>query len=130
MRAVRTKRWKLIANFEFAPYQETPPDYKNNAKCYVEVSNALEVPNDIRYHPPFEMYDLDNDPYEQRNLATDPTLTATRDGLIQALHRWMHETADPLLDGPMAQGAYERRMAQFKDIGQQSTEEEGLEPAL
>jgi len=61
MRAVRSDRWKLIANFEFAPWQETPPDYKDNSKCYVEVSNALDVPQDVQYHPPFELYDLEND---------------------------------------------------------------------
>ena len=130
MRAVRTKRWKLIANFEFAPWQETPPDYKNNAKCYVEVSNALDVPYDVQYHPPFELYDLENDPYEQQNLADDPDVISTRDEMIRSLNNWMKTTGDPLLDGPMSQGAYRQRMRKFKDIGQQSTEGNSLKPAL
>lgn len=119
MRAVRTKKWKLIANFEFAPWQETSPDYKDNAKCYVEVSNALKVPYDIQYHPAFEFYDIETDPCEQHNLADDPTFSAHRNTLIQALYTWMVKTSDPLLDGPMAQGAYRERMRSFKDIGQQ-----------
>jgi N-sulfoglucosamine sulfohydrolase len=118
MRAVRTKKWKLIANFEFAPWQETSPDYKDNAKCYVEVSNALKVPYDIQYHPAFEFYDIETDPCEQHNLADDPTFSAPRNTLIQALYTWMAKTSDPLLDGPMAQGAYRERMRSFKDIGQ------------
>jgi arylsulfatase A-like enzyme len=120
MRAVRTHRWKLIANFEFAPWQETSPDYKNNAKSYVEISNAWDVPYDVQYHPSLEFYDLENDPNEQHNLADDPAVIGTRNELIQALYGWMQRTGDPLLDGPMAQGAYRERMKVFKEIGQQS----------
>lgn len=114
MRAVRTARWKLIANFEFAPWQEIPPDYDNNAKGYVEVAKALNVPYQIQYHPPFELYDLGKDPYEQNNLADDPNFRDDRDHLIRALRKWMEDTGDPLLGGPMAQGAYRDRMKEFK----------------
>ncbi len=117
MRAVRSDRWKLIANFEFAPWQETSPDYWMNAKSYVEVSwswrNRLAVP----YHPPFELYDLANDPHEQRNLAEDPTYAMMHEKLIRALYDWMHQTGDPLLDGPMAQGAYLQRITDFRKRG-------------
>jgi len=122
MRAVRGRRWKLIANFEFAPWQETPPDYRNNAKGYVEVANALNVPGEIQYHPPFELFDLEKDPYEQHNLANDPAHQSTRDDLIRALREWMEATDDPLLDGPMEQGAYRRRMEAFKRIGRTGDE--------
>lgn len=120
MRAIRSNRWKLIANFEFAPWQETSPDYLNNAKGYVEVSKALNVPYNVQYHPPFELYDLVNDPYEQHNLADDPKHRNTRDELICSLREWMNDTGDPLLNGPMAQGAYRQRMKEFKRIGQQT----------
>ena len=118
MRAVRSNRWKLIANFEFAPWQETSPDYDNNAKGYVEVSKALRVPRNVLFHPPFELYDLENDPYEQHNLSDDSSYRTTRDELICALRKWMQDTGDPLLDGPIAQGAYRHRMKDFKRIGQ------------
>lgn len=116
MRTIRTSRWKLIANFEFAPWQETSPDYFTNAKGYVEVSKALNVPYDIQYHPPFELYDLQTDPHEQQNLASSPEHRDTRDDLIRSLRKWMENTNDPLLDGPMAQGAYRHRMEDFKTI--------------
>ena len=109
MRCIRTEQWKLIANFEFAPWQETPP----NTKGYAEVSKALQV--DPR-HPPFELYDLQSDPYEQNNLADRAEHEGTLNALIRSLRSWMEETSDPLLDGPMAQGAYLRRMEHFKNI--------------
>ena len=118
MRAVRSNRWKLITNFEFAPYQETTPDYTNNAKGYVEVSKALNLPPSLQYHPPFELYDLENDPCEQHNLADDSQHQSTRDNLICSLKKWMEDTGDPLLDGPMGQGAYRHRMKEFKRLGQ------------
>lgn len=121
MRTVRSDRWKLIANFENAPWQETSPDYRGNAKCYVEVSNALDVSHEVQYHPPFELYDLKNDRCEQQNLAEDPRFTDTRDELMRALLDWMEKTGDPLLDGPMAQGAYRQRITALKNIGQPGT---------
>jgi arylsulfatase A-like enzyme len=120
MRAVRTEDWKLIANFEHAPWQETSPDYQCNAKSYVEISKALTEPEHDMYHPPFELYNLKDDPFEQRNLADSPDVRATRDKLITALWKWMADTEDPLIDGPMAQGAYLKRMTDFKNIGQPS----------
>ncbi len=116
MRAVRTRRWKLIANFEYAPWQETSPDYANNAKGYPEVLKALDRPNDSLYHPPFELYDLREDPLEQHNLVDEPSYRSTRDDLIGKLRKWMVDTGDPLLDGPMAQGTYLQRMKAFKEI--------------
>ncbi|MFA6292624.1 MAG: sulfatase [Victivallales bacterium] len=116
MRAIRTEQWKLIANFENAPYQETSPDYDNNAKSYVETSLAMKVPYKDQYHPPFELYDLQSDPLERQNLADSPGHLKIRDGLIRELRRWMMDTTDPLLEGAVASGAYKHRMEVFKEI--------------
>jgi N-sulfoglucosamine sulfohydrolase len=116
MRAIRNQEWKLIANFENAPWQETSPDYDNNAKSYVEVAKALDPSYEVQYHPPFELFDLQADPYEAHNLADDPVYRPIRDELARRLRDWMEATGDPLLDGPIAQGAYLERMKAFRKL--------------
>jgi arylsulfatase A-like enzyme len=114
MRCVRTSQWKLVANFECAPAQETPPD-TINSKCFMDVAIALDKPV---YHPPLELFNLEADPLEQDNLAEKPEHRGIRDCLIGKLYCWMKETQDPLLKGPVAQAAYRDRMKMFTEIGQ------------
>ncbi|MEU2433294.1 sulfatase/phosphatase domain-containing protein [Streptomyces sp. NPDC007861] len=42
-----------------------------------------------------ELYDLESDPGEMRNLITDPAHTRIRDGLHDRLLAWMNDTRDP-----------------------------------
>jgi arylsulfatase A-like enzyme len=116
MRAVRSDRWKLIANFEFAPAQEVPPDYNGNGKGYIEVARKLDLPPEQLYHPAFELYDLENDPYEGHNLAYEKAYQGIRDELIRTLREWMVDTDDPLIKGPIASAAYKNRIDEFKRI--------------
>lgn len=112
-RCIRTERWKLIANFECAPEQMSSPDLQQNGKGYAEMCLAMGQDG---YHRPFELYDLEADPHEQINLADETAYQAVRDGLIRHLHGWMERTEDPLLKGPVAQGAYWKRMKTFKEL--------------
>ena len=51
---------------------------------------------------PFEqLYDLGLDPNEAANLIGDPAYEDARRDLAGRLDRWMRDTADPLLDGPV-----------------------------
>ena len=42
-----------------------------------------------------ELYDLENDPHEIRNLAGDPAFRARKRELKATLDRWIEETGDP-----------------------------------
>lgn len=111
MRCVRTREWKFIANFENAPQQETSPDYGNNGHGYPEVAKVLEIKGT---HPPYELYDLANDPQESKNLAADPAHAETVAALKSDLLAWMQETGDPLLQGPIPSGTYLSRLRDFQ----------------
>jgi arylsulfatase A-like enzyme len=48
-----------------------------------------------------ELYDLQSDPYEMTNLARRPDCESVRADLARQLERWMVDTGDPLLNGPV-----------------------------
>ena len=50
---------------------------------------------------PEQLYDLVLDPNEMRNLVDDPRLADVAADLRDRLDRWMVDTDDPLLDGPV-----------------------------
>jgi N-sulfoglucosamine sulfohydrolase len=47
------------------------------------------------HRPQVELYDLEADPDETKNLAEDPALAETRDELLARLRAWQERTADP-----------------------------------
>ncbi|MBD3174730.1 MAG: sulfatase-like hydrolase/transferase [Armatimonadia bacterium] len=93
-RCVRTETHKLIVNFTTAPF------FMNPSQTYrpKSVTRTPEEPA-YAYHPPVELYDLVSDPWEETNLAEDDEHAPVRDQLLAALHDWMVETEDPLLNG-------------------------------
>lgn len=115
-RAVRNDRFKLIENL--LP-DEVNPDYSDTIrklerdasergekgfKGVIERAIAGATPEvraayALMERPPrFELYDLQSDPYEFRNLADNPAHSATLGELQLALNSWRRQTGDPLLD--------------------------------
>jgi N-sulfoglucosamine sulfohydrolase len=95
MRAIRTERYKLIANLEIGLRFDVPGDILTSP-IY-----PLMIPRIVGTRPPLELYDLSADPWEQANLAEAPELAEQRAELCRRLLLWMAHTDDPLLRGPL-----------------------------
>jgi N-sulfoglucosamine sulfohydrolase len=103
MRCVRTERFKYIRNFESSFLVEVPGDVQQGA---IFRTHAQRYSTDRPYL--VELYDLQADPLEQNNLAGEAALNKAERALEKQLWRWMEDTDDPLLHGPVASPAYRR----------------------
>ncbi len=95
-RCVRTRRWKYIRRF----LDRDGPLLPN---CDDGLSKDVWLDHDwpARGVDAEQLYDLVFDPTESCNVATD---AACADALVEMrgrLDQWMHESCDPLLDGPV-----------------------------
>src|SRR5205085_2430121 len=97
-----TARHKLIYHFEVASRAYASTDI-TDGPTYKTMANEL-----ARERSMLELYDLEADPAEQRNLANDPAHTALVADLGRQLRAWMRETDDPLLRGPIPSPFYDR----------------------
>jgi arylsulfatase A-like enzyme len=105
IRTVRDARWRYIRNFTNGPTFTSLNRYKE--KCFLVIPLMRELqaqgkltgpPADLMAMrgPSEELYDLTNDPFEIRNLATS-TEPEHRDALLRlraALDTWIVETGD------------------------------------
>lgn len=103
-RSVRGDRYKLIWNlhpeFAFTTYidlllRQTSGDY---FKQWIEAAktddHAAAVLAKYYGRPEFELYDLQNDPHEQNNLAGDPALASIQSEMLSDLESWMTQQGD------------------------------------
>ncbi len=103
-RTVQDKRFKLIRNL--MPGHVNPGYTFTNDRFFDSLIDTInQAPDPVRsaYHEmerpvSYELYDLQNDPYEFTNLASDPSHAATLQRLQQALQSWRERTRDPLLN--------------------------------
>jgi arylsulfatase A-like enzyme len=94
MRCIRTAQHKLIVNFTFMPAFMDPSQSWRRAT----VPCVPEKPH-MAHSKVVELYDLQNDPYEQQNLAEDAAYEDVRRQLLGRLRLWLLETDDPILHG-------------------------------
>ncbi len=105
MRCIRTRRHKFIRNFETAFLVEVPGDIQAGPIFRADPTRySTDRPS------PVELYDLEADPLEQRNLAGTKEVAEIEEHLSGELWRWMRETADPLLNGPVPSPRYRLAM--------------------
>jgi arylsulfatase A-like enzyme len=110
VRAVRTERYKYVRNFSVLPRVFVPLDVVPTPS-----GRAVHEEFYVEQRPAEELYDLEDDPHELENLASDrppyePSDEANAPDAehVDALERlrddlrsWMAATDDPLLDGPV-----------------------------
>jgi len=97
-RSVRTRRWKYIRRFDDDHDGPVPANTDDSPSKTLWLEHGwLERPVARE-----QLYDLVLDPNEANNLAGDPTYAPVLDELRERLERWMEETDDRLLDGPVA----------------------------
>ena len=103
-RTTRDERFKLIHNLMAG---EINPGYDfTNQRFFEGLEQAIASAREpvrsaylrMRRPPEFELYDLEADPYEFENLATDPDYAETLTRLQSQLAHWRKRTRDPLLD--------------------------------
>ena len=94
MRAIRTPRHVYIKRFD----ERAAPVLPN---CDRSPSKSSWVEVGWRDNPEEQLYDSFFDPQEMNNLASSPAHAQIKADLAARLDRWMRETNDPLLNGPV-----------------------------
>lgn len=103
MRAVRDTRYKLIRNLtpdltysigglhKGEPIESWQADAKNDPALAARVAHLFNRPGE-------ELYDLQADPYEMKNIAADPALAEIKAKLQKELDTWMVQQKDKGLE--------------------------------
>lgn len=100
MRAVRTRRYKLIWNLNYqSPFPQADdlfhsPTWQGILRRKDKMMGARPV-GAFQRRPEYELYDLERDPAEIRNLAADPAHAKVVAELRAKLHKMMEKTRDP-----------------------------------
>jgi len=128
-RTVRDARYKLIHNLlhgEINPgFQFTIDRFLNLEAFNRELEQSPQHVRDaygiMKRSPEYELYDLENDPYEFHNLAADPSAQNILEALKGELEDWQERTHDPFrvdenlrkfraeLDSCFVTGEYEKK---------------------
>lgn len=87
-------QWKYVRNYNAMSVHENNFGNREAVNAFIRLG-AESQPN----AQPEELYDLDNDPFEQNNLIEDSANASTKDRLAQAMHDWMQQQGDYLVEG-------------------------------
>lgn len=117
-RCIRTEKYKLIRNFSDHRLFKVPVDIKK-PEHLVDRTSAKK---DESFCPVVELYDIEKDPLETKNLAGNPKYAAVEKGLDKKLWRWLEEVKDPILKSPMQPHAYKSSIADYKKYKKGSKE--------
>jgi N-sulfoglucosamine sulfohydrolase len=107
-RTVRDTRFKLIVNLlqdRVNPVAQPKEPVVTKLPSYLTPSDLAASSDEVRRGyatwkdaPAVELYDLENDPYEFKNLADRPEFADVQKRLLAQLQSWRQQTHDPLND--------------------------------
>jgi N-sulfoglucosamine sulfohydrolase len=101
MRVVRERRYKLIWNiahplpFPFASDLWAAPTWQAQFRQGLDAPYGPRTVRNYIQRPEFELFDIQNDPYERVNLAVDPKQAGLLEELKGKLKAFQKRTADP-----------------------------------
>ncbi len=101
MRAVRDRSYKLIWNIAYGlpyPFASDLWEAPTWQDVYVQGPEALFGPRTVKdyiHRPEFELYDINKDPFESHNLATDPNYAEVLTQYKARLQDLQRQTSDP-----------------------------------
>lgn len=118
-RTVRDDRYKLIQNLmpnTVNPgYEFTVNRFFEGLQDAIDASPVADAYALMRKPPAFELYDLNEDPYEFRNLAEDSAHAEMLKDLQARLLKWRQATNDPMLNPKNVQRLKQEIQASFRD---------------
>ncbi|RLI83080.1 MAG: hypothetical protein DRP01_09370 [Archaeoglobales archaeon] len=107
MRSIRTKKfqyiWNIDSHFQYPSNwtMEGLPAFESMNKLWKSWEEkaktdafAAERIRAEKYRPPEELYDIQQDPYEMKNLADDPSYQDVLAAMRQKLKTWMKQQGD------------------------------------
>ena len=113
VRSVRNRRYKLIMNLmSDATFQNimTEKNYEQIWNSWVRDAQTCETAARLtrryQHRPAEEFYDLQADPFEQRNLADDPAHRERIDRMKAVLESWMSQQGDRGIETELAVPAH------------------------
>jgi arylsulfatase A-like enzyme len=116
-RAIRTERYKYVRRFDDYPYPVLPNcDDSPSKEAYLERGWAQ------RPVARESLHDLFFNPGEGRNLIAEDDYAPVLKDLRERLYRWMVETDDPLLGGPVAPPVGSRINSQSQRSAEEPTQ--------
>lgn len=127
IRSVHSKKYHYIRNFlSYRPHAQRN-QYKDGKEISKHMSRLYEAGKlselQSRFYqptrPPEELYDVENDPYEIINLASDPNYQEKLKEMRSALYSWMEKTNDPgLIPEPILEDLGKKYGNKFKAMKQ------------
>ena len=115
MRAVRTRRYKLILNLNYKMPFPIDMDFAASA-TFTDLLNRTMTHEPLHwfssldkyyYREPFELYDVIADPEERVNLYNQTGYAPVAKQMLSSLRAWQHVTNDPWICSPFAVPGYD-----------------------